>query len=60
MHAALNLRFQKPENAALLIELPSAKENRISSVLSVRNLKLKDVTNPGVIIQVFKTKRKDK
>jgi len=30
MHAALNLRIQKPENATLMVYLPSAKENRIS------------------------------
>lgn len=41
MHAALNLRFQKAENAALLIYLPSAKENIISECSEYPQLEAK-------------------
>lgn len=37
---------------------PVLKKIEFLCVLSVRSLKLEDVSNPDVIIQVFKTERK--
>lgn len=39
---------------------PVLKKIEFLCVLSVHSLKLEDVSNPDVIIQVFKTERKDK